>query len=97
MGDAGCVAHLLQAEHQVVGVLLQGVVHRRGEVGLRPVVVHAQAAAGVEVLERRAQTHDLDEEAASLAQGVLDGTDGRDLAAQVKVQQLEAVEHVGVA
>ena len=43
------------AEHDVVGVLLHGVVHRRGEVGLRAVVVDAQAAADVEVLERRAQ------------------------------------------
>ena len=41
--------------------------------------------------------HDLDEEAARLAQRVLDGADGGDLAAQVEVEQLEAVEHVGLA
>ena len=87
---AGGVADLLQAEHDVVGVLLHGVVHRRGEVGLRAVVVDAQAAADVEVLQRRAQLHALDVEAARLAQRVLDRADGGDLAAQVEVQQLEA-------
>ena len=47
------VADLLQREDDAVGVLLLAVVvvHRRGEVALRAVVVDAQAAAGVEILE----------------------------------------------
>ena len=90
-GDAGRVADLLQREHDVVRVLLHRVVHRRREVGLRAVVVDAQPAAHVEVLERRAQLAQLDVEAPRLAQRVLDRADGRDLAAQVEVQQLEAV------
>ena len=84
----------MQREHDVVGVLLHRVVHRRGEVGLRAVVVDAQAAAHVEVLQRRAQLAQLDVEAARLAQRVLDAADGGDLAAEVEVQQLEAVEQV---
>ena len=50
VGTPAGVADLLHREDDVVGVLLQGVVHRRGEVGLRAVVVDAQAAADVEVL-----------------------------------------------
>ena len=46
---AGLVADALDAEDHVVGVLLQRVVDRRLEVGLRAVVVDAQAAADVEV------------------------------------------------
>ena len=84
----------MQREHDVVGVLLGRVVHRRREVGLRAVVVDPQPAAGVEVLERRAQLADLDVEAPRLAQRVLDRADGRDLAAEVEVQQLEAVEQI---
>ncbi len=92
--DAGGVADLEQREHDVVRVLLRRVVHRRREVGLRAVVVDAQPAARVEVLERRAQLADLDVEAPRLAQRVLDRADGGDLAAQVKVQQLETSEQV---
>ena len=100
LGDDGRVRHaagvadLLQREDDVVGVLLHRVVHRRREVGLRAVVVDAQAAAHVEVLERRAQLDDLDEEAPRLAQRVLDRADRRDLAAEVEVQQLEAAQQV---
>jgi hypothetical protein len=52
-----------RAEDDVVGVLLERVVHRRAEVGLRAVVVDAEAAADVEVAERRAELVELDVEA----------------------------------
>ena len=93
-GTPACVADLLHREHDVVRVLLHRVVHRRREVRLRAVVVDAQAAAHVEVLERRAQLAHLDVEAPRLAQRVLDRADRRDLAAEVEVQELEAVQQV---
>ena len=49
----GFVADRLQVVDDVVGVLLQRVVHARFEVGLRAVVVDAQAAADVHVLAAR--------------------------------------------
>ena len=49
--DAGLVAGLDEVVDDVVGVLLQGVVHRRLEVRLRAVVVDAEAAADVEALD----------------------------------------------
>src|SRR6185312_13990597 len=78
----------------VVGVLLHRVVHRRLEVRLRPVVVDAEAAADVEVLERRAHLVQLDEEAPRLAHRVLERSNRRDLRAEVEVQELERSEQV---
>ena len=51
--DLGLVADVLDPEDDVVGVFLERVVDRRDEVGLRAVVVDAQAAADVEVLDAR--------------------------------------------
>ena len=92
--DALAVAGLLDRGDDVVGVLLHRVVHRRVEVGLRAVVVDAEAAADVDVARLRAHLVQADEDAARLAQRVLVGADGGDLRADVEVQQLEAVEHV---
>ena len=50
MRYAGFLAHALDAEHYVVGVLLQGVIDRRFEIGLRAVVVDAKPAAHVKEL-----------------------------------------------
>ena len=61
---ARLVAHLLDAVDDVVGVLLQRVVGARLESGLRAVVVDAQAAADVDVLEARAEPVELDVHAA---------------------------------
>ncbi len=51
VGDLGLVADVLDPEDDVVGVFLKRVVDRRHKVGLRAVVVDAQAAADVEVLD----------------------------------------------
>jgi len=91
---AAGVADFHDAEHHVVGVLLERVVERRGEVGLRAVVVHAQAAADVEVAEGSAHLHQVDVDLGGLAQAVLDRPNGRDLAAEMKVEKLESVEQV---
>ena len=53
MRHAGLVAHALDVIDDVVGVFLQRVVDARLEVGLRAVVVDAQAAADVQVLQTR--------------------------------------------
>ena len=96
MRHAGLVADALDAEDHVVGVFLQRVVDRRLEVGLRAVVVDAEAAADVEVLDAGADAVQLDVDAGRLGQGVLDVADVGDLAAQVEVDQLQAVGHAAL-
>jgi hypothetical protein len=91
--DARVVAHRLDVIDDVVGVLLERVVHARLEVGLRPVVVHAQAAAHVDELEAGAFLHQFRVDARRLVERALDDADVRDLAAEVEVQELEAVLH----
>ena len=86
----------LDAGHDVVRVLLHVVVHRGVEVGLRAVVVDREAAADVEVAHPAAHLAQLHVELTGLAHRVLDGDDARDLAAEVKVQELQAVEHVAL-
>src|SRR5581483_6563026 len=76
----------------VVGVLLRRVVHRALEVRLRAVVVDAEAAAHVEVLEGRAGLVELDVEARRLAERVLERADRGDLGAEVEVEELEALD-----
>ena len=72
------------------------VVDRRLEVGLRAVVVDAQAAADVEVLDAGPDAVQLDIDAGRLGQGVLDVADVGDLAAEVEVHQLQAIGHVAL-
>ncbi len=86
------VADLHDAVDHVVRVLLRRVVHRALEVRLGAVVVDAEAAAHVEVPERRARLVELDVEARRLAERVLQAADGRDLGAQVEVEELEAAD-----
>ena len=94
--DLGLVADALDAEDDVVGVFLEGVVDRRHEVGLRAVVVDAQAAADVEVLDAGADAVQLDVDPGRLGQGRLDVADVGDLAAEVEVDELKAVGHVAL-
>ena len=91
--DARLVAHRLDVVDDVVGVLLERVVDARLEVRLRAVVVDAQPAADVEVLEPGAVLHELGVDPRRLVQRALDDADVGDLAAQVEVQELEAVLH----
>ena len=94
---AGGVARLGHLADDVGRVFLQRVVDRRVEVGLAAVVVHAEAAAAIEVAHVRAEPVQLDEDAARLAQRVLHGADVGDLRPDVEVQQLQAVEHLRLA
>src|SRR5262245_38283698 len=93
---AGLVADALDAEDDVVGVLLQGVVDRRLEIGLRAVVINAEAAADVDVLDARSGPVQLGVDACDLGQGTLDAADVGDLAAEVEVDQLQAVAQVSL-
>ena len=93
MRHAGFVAHALHVVDDVVGVFLQRVVGARFEIGLRAVVVDAQPAADVEVRQPGALPHQVDVDAHRFVQRAFDLADVRDLAAQVEVQQLEAIFH----
>ena len=93
MLDLLVVADGLDVVDDVVRVLLERVVHARFEVRLRAVVVDAEAAADVEEFEPGARLDQLGVDARRLVQGALDDADVRDLAAEVEVQELEAVLH----
>ena len=96
MPHARLVADTLDAKDDVVGVFLQGVIHRRLEVGLRPVVVDAQPAAHVQVANVAADTAELGIDAGCLVQGILHVADVGDLAAQVKVHQLQTIGQIAL-
>ena len=94
MRHLGLVAHALDVIDDVVGVLLQRVIDARFEIGLRAVVVDAQAAADVHdrsspAPARRSSTI----HARRLDHRALDLADVGDLAAQMEMQQLEAILH----
>ena len=72
MLDAGVVAHRLDVVDDVVGVFLERVVDARFEVGLGAVVVDAEAAADVEVLEAGPGLHQLGVDARRFVERALD-------------------------
>src|SRR5207237_10766848 len=74
-------------------VLLERVVDAGLEVGLGPVVIDPKPAADVEVLKSCTRLHELGVDARRLVQRPLHDADVRNLAAQMEVQQLEAVLH----
>ena len=94
--DVARVADAGDAVHHVAGVLVERVVHRRGEVGAAAVVVDAQAAADVDVLQARAHQLQLRVDVRELVDRVLDAADVLQLAARMAVHQLQAVEHVAL-
>ena len=80
--------------HHVGGVFLQRVIDARFEIRLRAVVIDAQAAADIEILQPRPALHQVGIGPAGFGHRRLHVADVRDLAAEVKMQQLEAIEHV---
>jgi hypothetical protein len=102
LADDGGVRHacllagVLHRRHHVVGVLLHAIVHGRAEVGAAAVVVHREATAHVDVAHLAAQLHELRVHLGRFAHGVLDRHDAADLAADVEVQQPQAVEHAAL-
>ncbi len=91
--NAGVVAQALHVVNDVVGVFLQRVVGARFKVGLRAVVVDAEAAADVDVFETRPAAMELDVHAGRFVERLFDVADVRDLASEMEVQELEAVLH----
>ena len=91
--DARLVAHRLDVVDDVVGIFLERVVHARLEVRLRAVVVHAEPAADVDVLQAGAELGQLGVDARRFVERALDDADVGDLAAKVEVEELEAVLH----
>ena len=88
---------LRDAVHDVARVLVERVVHRRCEVGAAAVVVDAEAAADVDVLEAGAHQLELGVDVRELVDGVLDAADVLQLAARMAVHELQAVEHAVLA
>src|SRR5207244_2409419 len=78
----------------VVGVFLDAVVDGGFEVGLGAVVIDAQAAADVDELQAGPEALHFDVDAGELDDSVLDVADVVDLAAQVEVEQVQAIAHV---
>ena len=94
MLDARVIADFHHLEDDVVGVLLQRVVHRGAEVRLAAVVIHGQAAADVEKFQAGAQRAQLDVKAGAFLQGGLHAADVADLAADVEMQQPQTIKHI---
>jgi hypothetical protein len=92
--DRCLVADRLDVVDDVVRVLLQRVVHARLEVRLRAVVIHAQPTADVEVLQPRPELRQLGVDAGRFVERAFDDADVGDLAAEMEVQELEAILHV---
>ncbi len=91
--DAARVAHVRDAVHHVARVLGERVVHRRGVVGAAAVVVDAEPAADVDVLEPRAHQLEFRVDVRELVHRVLDAADVLQLAAGMAVHELQAVLH----
>ncbi len=86
-----------QRLHDGGGVLGQAVVDRAEAARARAFVVHAEAAAHVHVADRAAGARDFDEIAHRFAHAVGDVAHIGNLAAHVEVQQLQAIQQIGVA
>ena len=95
--DAGLVADFLHVEDDVVGVFLEAVVDGGFEVGLGAVVVNTESAADVDHSEAGAEALQFGVHANELDGGGLHVADVVDLAAEVEVQQVEAVAHAVLA
>src|SRR6185437_14940781 len=84
-----------QRLHDGGGVLLDRVVDRVVAARARTLVIHAEAAADVDDLQRHAHAAELDEVAAGLAHAVGDVAHVGDLRAHVEVLQLQRVLEAG--
>ncbi len=91
--DPGLVADVLHLVDDVVGILLDGVVDGREIAGLGAVVINTQASADVEELDADTHLAHFAVDAGPFDQGGLDLVDLGDLAADVGVEQLDALQH----
>src|SRR5688572_9957630 len=93
VGQAARVADAGDPVDHVVRILAQRVVRGRLEVRARAVVVDAEAAADVDVLEPGAEARELRVHHRELVDRVLDAADVVKLGARVAMHELQAVEH----
>ena len=96
MRNVARIAHAGNAVHHVAGVLVERVVHGRGEIGAAAVVVDAQAPTHVDVLQPRAHEFQLRVHVRELVDCILDAADVLQLAARVAMHELQAIEHVAL-
>ncbi len=89
----GFVADVLDLVDDVVGVFFDGVVDAGKVAGFGAVVINSQSAADIEKFDADAQFFHLGIDAGNFDQGGLDLVDLGDLAADVRVQQLDASKH----
>jgi hypothetical protein len=90
------VADALDAVHDVARVFVERVVHRGFEVGAAAVVVDAEAAADIDVLQAGAHELEFRIDVRELVDRVLDAADVLQLAARMAVHELQAIEHVAL-
>src|SRR5690606_16485506 len=93
MLDAARIAHAGDAVHDIARVLVHRVVHRRLEIRVAAVVVDAEPAADIDVLQARAHELELRVHVRELVDRVFDAANVLQLASRVTVNELEAIEH----
>ena len=91
------VAELLEHAHHHAGVVIHVVVDRAGIARVGAVVVHAQATANVDVVDRQAQRTQLAVVTDGFLETVLVVGQVGDLRAHVEVQQADALVQAGIA
>ncbi len=91
-----CVADALDAVHHVARVFVERVVHRGFVVGAAAVVIHAQPAADIDILQPRAHELELRIDVREFVDRVLDAADVLQLAARMAVHELQAIEHLAL-
>ena len=88
------VADIADVINDVVGVFLEGVIGGAVEGRAAAVVIHAESAADVDVLDGEAHFVELGVEPRGLLNGFFYGKDVRHLRADVKMEELEAMAEV---
>ena len=90
------VAHALDPVDDVARVFIERVVHRGLEVGAAAVVIDAQAAADVDVLQAGTHDFELGVHMRQFVDGVLHAADILKLAARMAVHELQAIQHAPI-
>ncbi|OPZ70434.1 MAG: hypothetical protein BWY82_02067 [Verrucomicrobia bacterium ADurb.Bin474] len=85
------VAHFLDIENHVTGILLHGVVHRTIRQCPRAIIVNCESAAHIQVSHRKSHQPKLTIELGGFDQSTFDRADIRNLAPHMKMQQSQAI------
>ncbi len=91
---AGFLADVLDLVDHVVGVLFHRVIDAGKVAGLGAVIIHPQTATNIEVLDIESQLAHLGVDPGRFDQGGFDLVDLGDLTADVRVQQINALQHL---